>query len=63
MNQVAFILLYEDKCVQTMYELLIAMAFELFVKGCSGRVISILESADDSIGERSDASNVGDSIC
>jgi hypothetical protein len=59
-NRVAFIILDEDKCVKTMYDLLIAMAY-LFVDGCSGRVISILESVGDSIGERSDASNAGDS--
>jgi hypothetical protein len=60
-NWVAFVILHEDKCVKTTYELLIAMA-ELVVNGCSGRVISILESVDASIGERrSDASKVGDS--
>jgi hypothetical protein len=60
-NRLTFIILREDKCVETAYEMLISMTL-LFLNGCSGRVILILESVNGLIGERTDASsNIGDS--
>jgi hypothetical protein len=60
MNRIAFIVLREDKRVEATYELLVSMA-QFFDGNRAGGVVWILESVDDSVGERGDASNVSDS--